>query len=75
VVKETDPLKISLGCKDRIASPQTDELFVPIATPGTLFIEDTSGNGGHWPLLTQASYDSADLADRGICGFATTGAS
>jgi hypothetical protein len=75
VVKETTLANISLGCKDRIASPQTDELFVPIATPGTLFIEDTSGNGGHWPLLTQTSYGSGDLADRGICGFATTGAS
>lgn len=75
VVKETDPLKISLGCKDRIATPQTDELFVPIATPDTLFIEDTSGNGRHWPLATQTSYGSGTLDERGICGFATTGAS
>jgi hypothetical protein len=75
VVKETTPANISLGCKDRIAEPQNSELFVPIATPDTLFIEDTSGNGGHWPLLTQTSYGSGTLADRGICGFATTGAS
>ena len=77
VVKEMTPgnPNMSLGCKDRIAEPQNSELFVPIATPGTLFIEDTSGNGGHWPLLTQTSYGSSDLADRGICGFATTGAS
>jgi hypothetical protein len=73
--QETTLANISLGCKDRIDTPQSTELFVPIATPGTLFIEDTSGNGGHWPLLTQTSYGSGDLADRGICGFATTGAS
>lgn len=72
---ETDPPKISLGCKDRIATPQTDELFVPIATPDTLFIEDDSLNGRHWPLLTQLTYGSGTLDERGICGFATTGAS
>ena len=75
VVKETTLANISLGCKDRIAEPQNSELFVPIATPDTLFLEDSSGNGGHWPLLTQASYGSSDLDDRGICGFGVTGAS
>ncbi len=75
VSKETTPANISLGCKDRIAEPQNSELFAPIAASGTLFIEDTSGNGGHWPLFTLSSYGSGSLAARAGNGFATTGAS
>lgn len=73
--KETTLANISLGCKDRIAEPQNSELFSPIAAPGTLFLEDSSGNGGHWPLLTKSSYSDVNVANRAINGFATTGAS
>lgn len=73
--QETTLASIGLMPKFGLPSPQASELFVPIGTPGTVFIEDTSGNAGHWPLKVQTSYDGLALANRGVCGFATTGAS
>ena len=73
--QETAGSSISLFPKFGLPSPQDTELFVPIGTPGDVFIEDTSGNGRHWPLDVQAAYSNSTLNDRGVCGFATTGAS
>jgi len=73
--QETTGSSQSLFPKFGIPSPQDTELYVPFGTPGDVFIEDDSGNGRHWPLDVQAAYSNSTLADRGVCGFATTGAS